>query len=199
MQLDKDGNITDIDLHDAELTTLSFDDAGALITFLLHSSGSFVIRLSNVRWMHLESDSTQNVIEGISICKDLKRVAARIPAVMLEALSIWHNAKPLTVVVIRPIAGADLFAIADEVETSELTHEERLLFGNRALAWQIGKQCRQLRESGFLTSHTALDDAASSLSTEFWDQGFSQTEIKQVFKRAIDDLNRYAAGEERRT
>ena len=198
MQLDKDGNITDVDLHDAELTTLSFDDAGALITFVLHSGGSFVIRLLNVRWIHLESDCTQNIIEGVSISQDLSRVATRIPAVMLEALSIWHNAKPLTVVAVRPIAGADLFAIADGVETTELTHEERLLFGNRTLAWQIGKQCRQLNDLRFSTN-TALEDAVMSLATEFWDQGFSQTEITQGLKRAMDDLNRYAAGEERRT
>jgi hypothetical protein len=34
--------------------------------------------------------------------------------------------------------------------------------------------------------------------TEFWDRGFSQTEIRNAFAAAMDDMNRYAGGQERR-
>lgn len=34
--------------------------------------------------------------------------------------------------------------------------------------------------------------------TELWDCAFSQSEIRQAFLEALNDLDRYAAGEERR-
>jgi hypothetical protein len=47
-------------------------------------------------------------------------------------------------------------------------------------------------------SPTALDDLVNYLMTEFWDQGFSQSEIKKAFTEALADMNRYAGGKERR-
>jgi hypothetical protein len=40
--------------------------------------------------------------------------------------------------------------------------------------------------------------SVNCLMTEFWDQFFSQTEIRIAFTAALADMNRYAAGEERR-
>jgi len=44
----------------------------------------------------------------------------------------------------------------------------------------------------------ALEWTMNCLMTELWDQFFSQTEIRNAFNEALDDMNRYAAGEERR-
>jgi hypothetical protein len=35
--------------------------------------------------------------------------------------------------------------------------------------------------------------------TELWDHGFSQSEIRKSFLDALNDMNRYSAGEERRS
>ena len=44
----------------------------------------------------------------------------------------------------------------------------------------------------------ALNDVVMHFMTELWDRRFSQTEIRQAFTEALDDMNRYAAGQERR-
>jgi len=49
------------------------------------------------------------------------------------------------------------------------------------------------------TSASAIDDLVMCLMTEFWDQGFSQTEIRRAFMAALGDMNRYGAGDERRS
>ncbi len=38
----------------------------------------------------------------------------------------------------------------------------------------------------------------TQLMTELWDQGFSQTEIREAFEAALVAMPDYAAGEERR-
>ena len=47
-------------------------------------------------------------------------------------------------------------------------------------------------------SEAALDMIVKGFMTELWDQFFSQTEIRNAFTAALADMNRYAAGEERR-
>jgi hypothetical protein len=44
----------------------------------------------------------------------------------------------------------------------------------------------------------ALDHIMNELMTELWDHGFSQTEIRAAYEKAVADMPRYAAGEERR-
>jgi len=44
-----------------------------------------------------------------------------------------------------------------------------------------------------------LPAAMNYLMSELWDRGFSQTEIREAFSSAIEDLPRYAAGKERRS
>jgi hypothetical protein len=58
-------------------------------------------------------------------------------------------------------------------------------------------RCAVLRDSNPY-DQPALDYMMVSFATELWDQGFSQTEIKMAFEKAINDLRPYAAGEEKR-
>jgi hypothetical protein len=81
----------------------------------------------------------------------------------------------------------------------DLTDEERMLFRSYAITAELAVRCRQLREMKVSMSDKALDTIVNSLMTEFWDQGFSQTEIRIAFADALADMNRYAAGEERRS
>lgn len=39
----------------------------------------------------------------------------------------------------------------------------------------------------------------NTMMTELWDRNFSQDEIREAFQAALDDMPRYAAGEERRS
>jgi hypothetical protein len=102
--------------------------------------------------------------------------------------------------------GSALRAVRDdEAEVSmptephdDLTDEERSLFGAYAVAADLALRCRRLREMKVSVSADALDHVVNTLMTEFWDQGFSQTEIRNAFTAAVADMNRYAAGQERR-
>ena len=89
-------------------------------------------------------------------------------------------------------------AAVDAGPPDDLTHEERVLFAAHRLAADLAAKCRTLREMDVSVSATALDDLVNYQMTEFWDQGFSQTEIRAAFAAALDDMNRYAAGQERR-
>jgi hypothetical protein len=84
------------------------------------------------------------------------------------------------------------------VSSNDLTDEERALFGAYNVAADLAARCRQLREMNVSVSEAALDRVVNYLMTEFWDQRFSQTEIRNAFAAALADMNRYAAGEERR-
>jgi hypothetical protein len=78
----------------------------------------------------------------------------------------------------------------------ELTEEERLSFSIDSYAWEIALNCRRLRELKAPADADAVERAVNTLMTEFWDQGFSQTEIRHALIAAATDLNRYAGGEE---
>jgi hypothetical protein len=80
----------------------------------------------------------------------------------------------------------------------DLTDEERVLFGAYGVAADLAVRSRRLREMNVSVSATALEQVVNTLMTEFWDQGFSQSEIRAAFTAALDDMNRYAAGQERR-
>lgn len=82
--------------------------------------------------------------------------------------------------------------------SDSLTDEERVLFGAYDIAENLAVQCRQLREMDVSVSKTALEQVVNTLMTAFWDQGFSQAEIRTAFASALEDMNRYAAGKERR-
>jgi Flp pilus assembly protein TadG len=83
-------------------------------------------------------------------------------------------------------------------QPDDLTDEERLPFGAYDTAADLAVQCRRLREIDVSARATALETVINCLMTELWDQGFSQTEIREAFMAAVNDMNRYAAGTERR-
>jgi hypothetical protein len=58
-------------------------------------------------------------------------------------------------------------------------------------------RCVELRDSSPY-DRPALEEIMLDLMTELWDRGFSQSEIRTAFERAVSELPRYAAGEERR-
>lgn len=57
--------------------------------------------------------------------------------------------------------------------------------------------CAELRDAA-ADAHVDLDDIINTLMTELWDRSFTQSEIRKAFEGAVSDMNRYAAGEERR-
>jgi hypothetical protein len=63
---------------------------------------------------------------------------------------------------------------------------------------QFGLTLRDLHESNPWPEFPLLHGAVNQLMTELWDRGFSQTEIREAFDRAIADMPRYAAGVEAR-
>lgn len=69
-------------------------------------------------------------------------------------------------------------------------------------AYEFGLRCRELRDSDPYRDtdrwEPVLIQIMTDLATELWDQTFSQTEIATAFKKAIERLSPYAAGEERR-
>lgn len=78
----------------------------------------------------------------------------------------------------------------------DLTNEERVLFGAYGIAADLAAQCRQLREMEVSVGAIALEQVVNILMTAFWDQGFSQTDIRKAFTAALENMNRYAAGAE---
>jgi hypothetical protein len=68
-----------------------------------------------------------------------------------------------------------------------------------AAAAAFADRCRELCASNPYGAQipAPLEIMINDLMTELWDRGFSQTEIRTAFASAIEDLPRYAAGEER--
>ena len=80
----------------------------------------------------------------------------------------------------------------------DLTDEERALFGAHDVAAALAERCRRLQDMNVSVSQRPLETVVNHLMTEFCDQCFSQTEIRNAFAAALADMNRYAGSEERR-
>jgi hypothetical protein len=65
-------------------------------------------------------------------------------------------------------------------------------------AFAFANACADLARRGPYNKGAALEWVMACLMTEFWDRGFSQTEIRSAFEQALVDMPGYAAGEERR-
>lgn len=65
-------------------------------------------------------------------------------------------------------------------------------------AYDFGLRCAELYLSNPY-SEVPLHRMINNLMTELWDRGFSQSEIRSAFEKAVADMPRYAAGEERRS
>lgn len=75
-------------------------------------------------------------------------------------------------------------------------------------AWQMrtsaaiqnfGVALRELHETNPWPERPLLPLAINHLMTELWDHRFSQTEIREAFEAAMEDMPRYAGGNETRS
>ena len=80
----------------------------------------------------------------------------------------------------------------------ELDDGEKLWVEADKAAYNFGQACAKVRDANPSSENNALDAMINTLMTELWDRCFSQTEIRNAFEAALADMNRYAAGEERR-
>jgi hypothetical protein len=80
-------------------------------------------------------------------------------------------------------------------EHDDLTDDEILYFAALDAAAALADRCKQLRGKDF---RDPLGHVMNHLLTELWDRSFSQSEIRAAFIAAVDDMNRYEAGQERR-
>ena len=83
----------------------------------------------------------------------------------------------------------------DDDETEEDRVTRRAYVGAAQLADACGELRRFYSDVGRYPAHYMIN----YLMTELWDHGFSQSEIRSAFMDALDDMNRYASGEERRS
>lgn len=77
----------------------------------------------------------------------------------------------------------------------DLTPEEERLTAVVFAAWKFALASRTVEEHTPSTSPTSLTQHINSLMTELWDNGFSQTEIREAFHDAVQDMPRYAVDE----
>jgi methionine salvage enolase-phosphatase E1 len=88
-------------------------------------------------------------------------------------------------------------------QADPLDGEERGLFDAYDVAADLARRCRvvenMVRNKNTWTNQDVLSRVVNFFMTELWDNGFSQTEIRKAFVDAVGDMDRYAAGEERRS
>lgn len=82
--------------------------------------------------------------------------------------------------------------------SDDLTEDERVYLGATNAAATLAEHCSKLRDGDFFADRDPLGQVINFLMTELWDRSFSQSEIRAAFNAALDDMNRYAAGQERR-
>jgi len=83
-------------------------------------------------------------------------------------------------------------------KSDDLTDDEKIYFAATNAAATLAERCKELRDRDLTAGRALLDQAVNYLMTELWDRSFSQSEIRAAFNAALDDMNRYAAGQERR-
>lgn len=67
-----------------------------------------------------------------------------------------------------------------------------------AATYQFGLALKELHATNPWPDNPVLPIAINNLMTELWDNFFSQTEIREAFEAAVEDMPRYAAGHEKR-
>ena len=78
----------------------------------------------------------------------------------------------------------------------DLTEDERAYLSTIDAAATLAVRCKELRKRDYFADRDALGQVINCLMTELWDQSFGQSEIRAAFSAALDDMNRYAAGQE---
>ncbi|MDQ8755328.1 hypothetical protein RCO27_03720 [Sphingosinicella sp. LHD-64] len=84
-------------------------------------------------------------------------------------------------------------------DENEPNHADQWQDRSMDAVYQFGLALKELHQSNPWPDLPLLPSVMKHLMTELWDQGFSQTEIRQAFDDAVADLPRYAAGEEVRS
>jgi hypothetical protein len=84
------------------------------------------------------------------------------------------------------------------MEDDQQTAEERAVTRAYVAAAQLADICGELRGDDSEVARDPVGHLMNYLMTELWDHGFSQSEIRSAFEDALSDMNRYAAGVERR-
>ncbi len=79
-----------------------------------------------------------------------------------------------------------------------LTEDERVYLEATNAAATLAECCNKLRARVSFVDRDPLGPVINFLVTELWDRSFSRSEIRAAFNAALDDMNRYAAGQERR-
>jgi SOS response regulatory protein OraA/RecX len=80
----------------------------------------------------------------------------------------------------------------------ELDDSDKVYFAAQEAAFHFAAACAKFRDSNQHPNIVPLEDIINTLMTELWDRGFSQSEIRSAFQSALNDMDRYAAGAERR-
>jgi hypothetical protein len=62
--------------------------------------------------------------------------------------------------------------------------------------YEFGLALKGLHETNPWPNAPLLPSAMNHLMTELWDQGFSQSQIREAFEDAVANMPRYAAGDE---
>ncbi len=81
----------------------------------------------------------------------------------------------------------------------DLDEDEQIWFAATGTGAELAHACARVRDCKIYPEINGLNRAINYLMTELWDQNFSQTEIRAAFENALADMNRYAAGHERRS
>ena len=66
-------------------------------------------------------------------------------------------------------------------------------------AYAFALRCAVLATQNPYRVAAPLERIINGLMTELWDRNFSQSEIRAAFEAAVNDMPRYAAGDERRS
>lgn len=80
----------------------------------------------------------------------------------------------------------------------DLTEDEKIYLAATNAAATLAERCNELRNREYFADRDSLGQIMQFLMTELWDRSFSQSEIRTAFNHALADMNRYAAGQERR-
>jgi hypothetical protein len=83
-------------------------------------------------------------------------------------------------------------------DDEEPTPAEAALTAAYGFAAGLADTCGRLREFDTAAGRDPAGFLMNYLMTELWDHGFSQPEIRRAFLEALADMDRYAAGQERR-
>lgn len=82
------------------------------------------------------------------------------------------------------------------IEENQASREDQWQDRSMSAVQEFSDALKMLSQSNPWPDQPLLPRALNQLMTELWDQGFSQSEIREAFEGAVADMPRYAAGDE---